>query len=128
MFGSEYIHRREPGLTRDAIPKVNCETDVAGPQGIPSAANGCMNGAILHNGRHRELACAVEPNGLVRAAVELEERVAIPTRAVAKIEPLVSGPAAQVNRPPSKRSASNSGAAKGAPANVVIIPGAPRQC
>src|SRR6267142_1215081 len=88
MFGSEHIDRREARLPGDAIPKVNCKTDIAGPKRIPSAANGQLRAAILDDGRHRELACAVEPNRIVGAAVELEECVTIPTRAMAKVRAL----------------------------------------
>ena len=49
------------------------------------AANGELSAAILDDGRHGELACAVEPDRVVRATVELEECVTIPARAVAKI-------------------------------------------
>ena len=85
MFGSENIDRRKTRLPGNAIPKVNCKTDVAGPKGIPSAANDCLRAAILDDGRHGELACAVEPNGIVCATVQPEKCVAVPTRAVAKI-------------------------------------------
>jgi hypothetical protein len=88
VLGSEHVDRREARLPSDAIPKVNCKTDIAGPKGIPSAANDDLRSAILDDGRHSELACAVEPNRVVRAAVELEECVAIPTRAVAKVRAL----------------------------------------
>ena len=85
MLGSEHIDRREMRLPGDAVPKVNGKADVAGPKGIPSAAHDCLRAAILDDGRHGELACAVEPNRVVRAAVEFEECVAIPTRAMAEI-------------------------------------------
>src|SRR6266849_2440344 len=88
VFGSEHVDRRETRLPCDAVPKVNCKADVAGPKGIPSAANDYLRAAILDDGRHSELACAVEPNRVVRAAAELEECVAIPTRAVAKVRAL----------------------------------------
>ena len=39
MFGSEHVDRGETRLPCDAVPKVNCKADVAGPKGIPSAAN-----------------------------------------------------------------------------------------
>src|SRR5882757_10465787 len=64
MFGSEHVDRRETRLPCDAVPKVNCKADVAGPKGISSAANDCLRAAILDDGRHSELACAVEPNGV----------------------------------------------------------------
>ena len=103
-----------------------CKADVAGPKRIPSSANDQLSAAILDDGRHRELACGVEPNRIVCAAVELEECIAIPARALAQVRALgKGGPAAHVNRPASDRSASNSGVAKRAPANVVTIPGAP---
>src|SRR5882672_3053148 len=88
VFGSEHVDRRETRLPCDAVPKVNCKTDVAGPKRIPSAANGDLSAVILDDGRHGELACAVEPNRIVRAAVEFEECVAIPARAVAKARAL----------------------------------------
>ncbi len=39
VFGSEHVDRGETRLRCDAVPKVNCKADVAGPKGIPSAAN-----------------------------------------------------------------------------------------
>ena len=83
--GSEHVDRRETRLPCNAVPKVNGEADVAGPKGIPSAANDELRAAILDDGRHGELACAVEPDQIVRAAVELEESIAVATGAVAKI-------------------------------------------
>jgi UDP-3-O-[3-hydroxymyristoyl] glucosamine N-acyltransferase len=74
-----------------------------GPKRIPPAANDYLSAAILDDGRHSELACAIEPNRIICAAVQLEECVAIPARAMAKDEPLVSGPNTQVNRPASRR-------------------------
>jgi hypothetical protein len=88
MFDSEHVNTREPRLARDAIPKADCETDVAGPQGISSATNGDLRAAILDDCRHSELACTVEPNGIVRSAVELEERIAISAGAVAEVRAL----------------------------------------
>jgi hypothetical protein len=43
-FTSEHVETRLPG---DAVPKVNCQPDVAGPKGIASAANGDLSAAIL---------------------------------------------------------------------------------
>src|SRR6267378_4996370 len=88
VFGSEHVDRRETRLPCDAVPKVNCKADVAGPKGIPSAANDKLRAAILDDGRHSELACAVEPNRVVCAAIELEKCVAIPTCTVAKVRAL----------------------------------------
>src|SRR4051794_28135798 len=68
---SEHVDRRETRLAGDAIPQVNRKTDVAGPKRIPSAANGHLSPAILDDGRHRELPCAIEPYRVVGAAVEL---------------------------------------------------------
>src|SRR5437588_8431118 len=87
-FGSEHVDRRETRLPGDAVPKVDCKADVAGPKRIPSAADGDLSAAILDDGRHGELACAVEPNRVVRATVELEECVAIAAGAVAKVRAL----------------------------------------
>src|SRR6516165_8908597 len=69
VFGSEDIDRGEARLLGDAIPEVNCKTDIAGPKRIPSTANGYLRAAILDDGRHCELACTVEPNRVVCAAV-----------------------------------------------------------
>ena len=85
MFGSEHVDCRETRFRCDAVPKVNCKADVARPKGIPSAATDYLSAAILDDGRHSELACAIEPNLVVRTAVVLEECVTIPTCAVAKI-------------------------------------------
>src|SRR2546429_9893503 len=70
--GSEDVDGRETGLARDAVPKINCQADVTCPKRIPAAAGDGMRAAILDDGRHRELACAVEPNGIVGAAGEVE--------------------------------------------------------
>src|SRR5689334_916872 len=77
--GSEHVDRRETRLLRDAVPKVNRKADIAGPKRIPSTANGHLGAAILDDGRHGKLARAVEPDRVVRAAIEFQERVAIPT-------------------------------------------------
>src|SRR4051812_30030691 len=70
LCGSEHIDRRETGLSRDAVPKVNRKADVAGPERIPSTPDNEVSAAILYDGRHGELARAVEPDGIVGAAVE----------------------------------------------------------
>ena len=85
MFGSEHVDRREARLSGDAIPKVNCKADIAGPERISPAPNGDPNAATLDDGRHCELAGAVEPDRVIGVAVELEECVTISTRAVAKV-------------------------------------------
>src|SRR5947209_6959632 len=85
---SEHIDSREPNVPCDAIPKVDCKTDVTGPKRIPTAASNHLSAAILEDGSHGELARAVEPNRVIRASVELEECVAISTRAVAKVRAL----------------------------------------
>jgi UDP-3-O-[3-hydroxymyristoyl] glucosamine N-acyltransferase len=59
-----------------------------GPKRIPPAANDYLSAAILDDGRHSELACAIEPNRIICAAVQLEECVAIPARAMAKVRAL----------------------------------------
>src|SRR5258708_6308055 len=84
VSASEHVDRRETRLPCNAVPKVNGEADVAGPKGIPPAANDELRAAILDDGRHGELACAVEPDRVFGAAVELEECVAVPTPALAK--------------------------------------------
>src|SRR4051794_8886313 len=65
---SEHIDGRETRLFGDAVPEVNRKADVAGPKRIPSPANDQLSAAILNDGRHRELAGAVEPNRIVGAA------------------------------------------------------------
>src|SRR5262249_39769577 len=49
----------------DAIAKINCKTGVAGPKGKPSTANDELGTSILDDGRHGELACAVEPHRVI---------------------------------------------------------------
>ena len=85
---SEHIDSREPSVPCDAIPKVDRKTDVTGPKRIPTAASNHLSAAILEDGSHGELARAVEPHRVIRASVELEERVAISTGAVAKVRAL----------------------------------------
>src|SRR3954447_23523126 len=87
-LGSEHVDGRKTRLSRDAIPKINGKADIASPKRIPSAASDDLGAAILDDGRHREWAGAVEPNRVVGAAVEFQECVAIPTRAVTKAWPL----------------------------------------
>ena len=89
---SKHVDCRKMRNAHDTVPKVNCETDVTGPQRIPSAADDDLRAAILDNRSHCELSGAVKPEGILRAAIELEERVAVPTRAVAKIRPLGQRP------------------------------------
>src|ERR1700693_4398756 len=88
VFGSEHVDGRETRLPCDAVPAINCKTDIGRPKRIASTASDGMSAAILDDGRHSELACAVEPNRVVDAAVELEECVAIATRAVARVRAL----------------------------------------
>src|SRR5579863_1544670 len=88
MFNSEDVDSGKAGFPRDAIKKVNCKTDVAGPKGISSAAHGDLRAAILDDSCHSELACMVEPNGFLRSAIELEECVTVSTRAVAEVRAL----------------------------------------
>src|SRR5262245_52040677 len=88
VFGSECVDRRETRLSCDAVPKVYRKPDVTRPKRIPSAANNYLSAPVLDDRRHSELACAVEPDRVVRAAVELKECVAISARAVAEVRAL----------------------------------------
>ena len=85
VSSSKHIDRREAWLLCDAIPKVNCQADIAGPEGVPPTADGDLSAPILDDGGHGEFASTVEPNGVLRAAVELQECVAISACAVAKV-------------------------------------------
>jgi hypothetical protein len=44
VLGLEHVDRRETRLPGDAILKINCKTDIAGPKRIPSAANSYISG------------------------------------------------------------------------------------
>ena len=88
LVGSEYVDRRKMRLACDAVPKIYRKADVAGPKRIPSAAHGYLSAAVLDDGRHGKLACPVEPDWIFRAAIELEECIAIAARAMAKIRAL----------------------------------------
>jgi hypothetical protein len=43
VFGSEEIDRREARILSDAIPEVNCKTDIAGPKRKPFTAGKDLN-------------------------------------------------------------------------------------
>ena len=71
--GQSSINSREPSVPCDAIPKVDCKTDVTGPKRISTAASNHLSAAILEDGSHGELARAVEPSQIICASVELED-------------------------------------------------------
>src|SRR5580693_4862073 len=82
---SENVDCREGWLTRHAIPQINGEADVAGPQRIAAATDLASFLSTLRDRSHREGASAFKPDRIPRPPIELEERVAVTARAVTKI-------------------------------------------
>src|SRR6185503_5598031 len=77
------VERREAGARVQARPQVARQSEIAGPERVPrTIALG------LRDRMHGEGARPLEPARVARAAVQLEERVAVARRAVAEARAL----------------------------------------
>src|SRR6185436_12970420 len=72
----------------DAVPQVHREPRIAGPDRVPPEAVLGAHLLRLLDGMHREGARAVEPCGIARACMQLEESVAVARGAMADPEAL----------------------------------------
>src|SRR6185312_1683631 len=84
----EHVDRRERRAGVDAIPQVDREARIAGPQRV--APLPVLRGVrlALRDAVHRERAGALEPQMVTRACEELEERVAIAAGAMTEVRSL----------------------------------------
>src|SRR5215831_11853135 len=83
--GSKYVDRREARFRRQAIPQVDCEADVTGPQRVTTLPERVASLLKLGDGGHRESLCTVEPERIAGPAMEFEERVAVAPGAVTEV-------------------------------------------
>src|ERR1043166_4263004 len=86
---SNRVERWETWFTRDAIPQIDGEARIAGPQRIAAAAILLAGGAHLADAGHGESTGALKPVGIAGALVELEESVAVASRAVTEVRALL---------------------------------------
>ncbi len=68
-----------------AIPEIDRKADIAGPQRIAALAKFPPRFAALRNGGHRKGPGALEPNRIMRAAIEFQESIAVAAGAMAEV-------------------------------------------
>src|SRR5688500_1746502 len=81
----EHVERGKALGAFDAIPQVDREAQVAGPERVAQMAELREIGVGLPDAVHGECTCALQPSRAAEAAVELEKGVAVAARSVAQV-------------------------------------------
>jgi len=109
------------------IPEIDRKADIPGPQRIAAAAKFAPRIAALRDGGHRKGPGALDPDCVVRAAIEFQERIAM-RRCHGRGRALAQGTCVPRELAAPEQRSSSSADSNGASAKVVTMPGAPWQC
>ena len=125
---SQHINRRKLRLAADAVPQIDRETRIAGPERVAPPTEGGASSPDLIYCCHGECPRSLQPDRFTGPLIKLEEGVAVTSGPMAQVRPFGERPSVPGQFAPSLKQALNSGVVKGASANVVTIPAAPWQC
>jgi hypothetical protein len=89
---SQHINRRKMRLAADAVPQIDRETCIAGPERVAPPAEGGASSPGLIYCCHGECPRSLQPDRFTGPLIELEEGVAVTSGPMAEVRPFGERP------------------------------------